>query len=207
MYMWDKSYNFVFVEKRDPLPGHMGIGDIYNGVNDNGDGELEFDAESSFSQSSMTTPKPRGSPGSGKSSSDLAEMLSTMRHMVTARNAASETQKEILELLKRDRESSNGADINGGGTMMNSIEQTQRVINNFESDLTALKAKKQKLVNNGGGTNDENAEKIEKLITSIKDTKHMLKVTRDQLKRQIDAMGSMFKSGDNSSASLKLILL
>ena len=127
--------------------------------------------------------------------------------MVTARNAASETQKEILELLKRDHESSNGADINGGGTMMNSIEQTQRVINNFESDLTALKAKKQKLVNNGGGTNDENAEKIEKLITSIKDTKHMLKVTRDQLKRQIDAMGSMFKSGDDSLASLKLILL
>ena len=28
MYMWDKSYNFVFVEKRDPLPGHMGIGGI-----------------------------------------------------------------------------------------------------------------------------------------------------------------------------------
>jgi hypothetical protein len=128
----------------------------------------------------MTTPKPRGSPGSGKSSSDLAEMLSTMQHMVTARNAASETQKEILELLKHDRESSNGADINGGGTMMNSIKQTQWVINNFELDLTALKAKKQKLVNNEGGTNDENAEKIEKLKTSIKDTKHMLKVTRGQ---------------------------
>lgn len=178
MYMWDKSYNFVFVEKRDPLPGHMGIGDIYYGGNDDGDGELEFDAVSSFGQSSMvTTPKPRSawSPGSGKSSSDLAEMLSTMRHMVTARNAASETQKEILELLKRDHESSNGADINGGGTMMNSIEQTQRVINNFESDLTAFKAKKQKLVNNGGaGTNDENAEKIEKLKTSIKDTKHIV---------------------------------
>ena len=26
MYMWDKSYNFVFVEKKDPLPCHMGIG-------------------------------------------------------------------------------------------------------------------------------------------------------------------------------------
>ncbi len=66
------------------------------------------------------------------------------------KECTSETQKEILELLKRDRESSNGAAINGGGTMINSIEQTQRVINNFESDLTALKAKKQKLVNNGG---------------------------------------------------------
>ncbi len=30
MYMWDKLYNFVFVAKKDPLPGHMGIGDIYN---------------------------------------------------------------------------------------------------------------------------------------------------------------------------------
>ena len=52
-----------------------------------------------------------------------------------------------------------------------------------------------------GGTNDKNAEKIEKLKTSIKDTKHMLKVTRGQLKRQIDAMGSMFKSGDSSASS------
>ena len=48
-----------------------------------------------------------------------------------------------------------------------------------------------------GGTNDENAEKIEKLKTSIKGTKHMLKVACDQLKRHIDAMGSMFKSGDS----------
>jgi hypothetical protein len=31
MYMWDKLYNFVFVAKKDPLPGHMVIGDIYNG--------------------------------------------------------------------------------------------------------------------------------------------------------------------------------
>ena len=46
-----------------------------------------------------------------------------------------------------------------------------------------------------GGTNDKNAEKIEKLKTSIKGTKHMLKVACDQLKRHIDAMGSMFKSG------------
>jgi len=99
MYMWDKSYNFVFVEKRDPLPGHMGIGDIYNGDNDDGDGELEFDAESSFGQSSMTTPKPRGSPGSGKSSSDSAEMLSTMRHMVTARNAPVKHRKRSWSCL------------------------------------------------------------------------------------------------------------
>ncbi len=30
LYMWDKLYNFVFVAKKDPLPGHMAIGDIYN---------------------------------------------------------------------------------------------------------------------------------------------------------------------------------
>jgi hypothetical protein len=60
MYMWDKLYNFVFVAKEDPLPGHMAIGDIYNGDEE----ELSFneegeDALSSFSHhSSMTTPKP-----------------------------------------------------------------------------------------------------------------------------------------------------
>jgi hypothetical protein len=205
MYMWDKSYNFVFVEKKDPLPGHMVIGDVYDRDRDEGKDELEFnrgdDALSSFSQSSMTMPKPRRSPGFGKSSNDLAEMMSTMQDMVTARNAASETQKEILELLKRDCEHSNGAEINREGTMMmNSIEQTQRVINNSESDLTALKAKKQKLVSIGGDTNDE---KVKKLDTAIKDTKHMVKVSRGQLKRQIDAMGSMFKSGDDLASSDK----
>ena len=75
------------------------------------------------------------------------------------------------------------------------------MIKNFELDLTTLKAKKQKLVNNAGGTNDKHAENIKKLITSIKDANHMLKLTRDQLKRQIDAMVSVFKSGDDSSAS------
>jgi hypothetical protein len=65
---------------------------------------------------------------------------------------------------------------------MNSIEQTQRVVNNFHSDLTALKAKKPKLVSIGGDTNDE---KVKKLDTAIKDTKHIVKVSHGQLKRQI----------------------
>ncbi len=52
---------------------------------------------------------------------------------MTARYSASETQKEILTLLKRDQENSHRAELDGG-TMMNGIEQTQRVINNFESD-------------------------------------------------------------------------
>jgi hypothetical protein len=149
----------------------------------------------------MTTPKPRRSPGFGKSSNDLAEMMSTMRDMAMARNSASEMQKEILELLKRDCEHSDEAEINSeGAMMMNSIEQTQWVINNFESDFTALKAKKQKLVSIGGDTNDK---KVKKLDTAIKDTKHMVKVSRGQLKRQINAMGSMFISGDDSASSDK----
>jgi hypothetical protein len=48
--MWDKLYNFVFIVKKDPLTGHMAIGDIYYGDEE----ELGFnkggeDALSSFS--------------------------------------------------------------------------------------------------------------------------------------------------------------
>jgi hypothetical protein len=103
MYMWDKLYNFVIVTKKDPLPGHMAIGDIYNGDEEdlcvNGGGE---DTLSSFSQhSSITTPTPRWSPGFEKNSNDVAKLMSRMRNMAVARNAANETQKEILMLLNK----------------------------------------------------------------------------------------------------------
>ncbi len=136
----------MFVAKKDPLPGHMAIGDIYNGDEEelyfNEEGE---DALSSFSHhSSMTTPKPRRSPGFEKNSNDVAELMSTMRDMAATRNSANETQKEILMLLnKHDQESSNQAEF-GRGTTMNDIEKTQWVIHNFEADLATHKAKETK---------------------------------------------------------------
>jgi hypothetical protein len=94
---------FVFVAKKDPHPGHMAIGDIYNRDEE----ELCFDeggedALSSFSHhSSMTKPKTRWSPGFEKNSNDVAKLMSTMRDMGAARNSANETQKEILMLLNK----------------------------------------------------------------------------------------------------------
>ena len=68
VYMWDKLYNSVFVAKKNPLPGHMAIGDIYNGDKDEGKEELGVnkgnDAIKIFSHLSMTNSKPRRSPGS-----------------------------------------------------------------------------------------------------------------------------------------------
>jgi hypothetical protein len=54
-----------------------------------------------YQHSSMTTPKPRQSPGFDKNSNDVAKLMSTMRDMAAARNAANETQKEILTLLNK----------------------------------------------------------------------------------------------------------
>ncbi len=120
----------------------------------------------------MTTPKSRRSPGFEKNSNDVAELMSTMRDMAAARNAANETQKEILTLLnKHDQESSNEAEF-GRGTTMNDIEQTQRVIHNFEADLATHKGKKQKLVVNIG--DDKNDDRIQKLDKAIKSTKSMI---------------------------------
>jgi valyl-tRNA synthetase len=120
-----------------------------------------------------------------------------MRDMAAARNAANETQKEILTLLnKHDQESSNEAEF-GRGTTMNDIEQTQRVIHNFEADLATHKGKKQKLVVNIG--DDKNDDRIQKLDKAIKSTKSMIKISRAQLKRQMDEMGKTMKGLDNSS--------
>ncbi len=80
---------------------------------------------------------------------------------------------------------------------MNGIEQTQQIINNFEADLATQKAKKQKLVSIEG---DKNDDKIQKLDKAIKFTKNMIKISRVQLKRQMDEMESAMKSeGDSCS--------
>jgi hypothetical protein len=49
----------------------------------------------------MTTPKPRRFPGLEKNSNDVVKLMSMMRDMTAARNAANETQKEILKLLNK----------------------------------------------------------------------------------------------------------
>jgi hypothetical protein len=92
----------------------------------------------------MSTLTPRQSPGFGKSGNgDLAELMITMRDMAATRNSSNETQKEILMLLtKNDREVHERAELDHRGAMMNGIEQTQRVIKNFELDLEKHKGKK-----------------------------------------------------------------
>jgi hypothetical protein len=58
----------VFVAKKDPLPSHTTIGDIYNGDKDEGKEELGMNKGNNalkiLSHLSMTNPKPRQSPGS-----------------------------------------------------------------------------------------------------------------------------------------------
>ena len=77
---------------------------------------------------------------------------------------------------------------------MNGIEQTQRVIKNFELDLEKQKGKKHKLENVGA-----NNEKIQKLDSEIKSTKYMIKILRAELRRQMEEMGSALKGVDDSS--------
>ena len=144
----------------------------------------------------MSTTTPRRSPVSGKSGNDgdLAELMKAMRDVASARSSSNETQKEILKLLtKNDREVTEQAQLDRGA-MMNGIEQTQRVIKNFELDLDKHKAKKQKLENVGA-----NNDKIAKLDKEIKSTKNMIKISRAELIRQMEEMGSALKGVDDSS--------
>ena len=63
-----------------------------------------------------------------------------MRDMAAARNSSNETQKEILMLrTKNDREVHERSELDHRGAMMNGIEQTQRVIKNFELDFIYIK--------------------------------------------------------------------
>ena len=145
----------------------MGIGNMYNDEIDyNSNGEEEELCGGSFnegnSQSDMSTTTPRRSPVSGKSgdNGDLAGLMNAMQDVAATRNSSNETQKEILMLLtKNDREVHERAELDRGA-MMNGIEQNQRVIKNFESDLEKHKAKKQKLENDG--VNNDKIKKLDK---------------------------------------------
>jgi predicted DNA-binding protein YlxM (UPF0122 family) len=117
-----------------------------------------------------------------------------MQDMAATRSSSNETQKEILQLLtKNDHDVDERADLNKSATM-NGIEQTQRVIMNFEVDLEKHKAKKKNFENVG-----ENYSMIQKLDKEIKSTKNMIKISRAELKRQMEEMGRALKCVDDPS--------
>jgi hypothetical protein len=117
--MWDKSYGYMFVKKKEQLPEDVCIGDTYSGRGDGDEGCI-----SSFTLA--TTQRQRSSM-----ENEIEKIKSNMRDLATSRKESSETQREILALLKGDIDTSAGA--NEGN--MNDIDQTQRVIQNFEDDL------------------------------------------------------------------------
>jgi hypothetical protein len=128
--MWDRSYGYVFVDKKGQLPEDVCIGDTYSCRGDDDKGCV-----SSFTLA--MTPRQRSSI-----KNDMEKIRTDIRDLATARKESSENQREILALLKGDIDSS--AQSNKGN--MNDIEQTQQVIKNFEEDLNKQNAKKQKLM-------------------------------------------------------------
>ncbi len=84
---------------------------------------------------------------------------------------------------------------------MHDIEQTQRVIKNFEVDLNKQNAKKRKLMDRSiDGMNDS---KISKVENDIQEIKRMIKISKQQLKskmvRMENAMKKSNKEKDSSS--------
>jgi hypothetical protein len=77
---------------------------------------------------------------------------------------------------------------------MNDIEQTQRVIQNFETDLENHKSKKQKILQSGDDTS--------KIDEKIKTTRKMLIISRGQLTRQMDEIGKMMNDSGNNTGDL-----
>jgi hypothetical protein len=129
--MWDRSYGYVFVEKKEQLPEYVFIGDTYSGRGDDDEGCV-------ISFTFATTPRPTSMSVETK----IEKIWSDIRDLATTQKESSENQREILALLKGDIDSSAGS--NNGN--MHDIEQTQRVIKNFEGDLNKQNAKKRKLM-------------------------------------------------------------
>jgi predicted nucleic acid-binding Zn-ribbon protein len=99
---------------------------------------------------------------------------------------------EILSLLK-------DGDDKIHSLSMNDIEQTQRVIQNFQDVLARQKEKKRKLDSN------TDAAKIDKLKKGIKDTKKNIKIANDKLAQQMKqlekSMNGEEKEEESSASS------
>ncbi len=156
--MWDKSYGYVFVEKKEQLPKDVCIGDTYSGRGDDDEGCV-----SSFTLA--TTPRQRSSV-----KNEMEKIRPDIRDLATAREESSENQREILALLKRDIDTSAGSNKDN----MNDIEQTQRVIKNFEEDLNKQNANKWKLMKHS--IDVMNDSKISKVENKIREIKRMIKI-------------------------------
>ncbi len=100
------------------------------GVTHSGRGDDDEGCASSFTLA--MTPRQRSSM-----ENEMEKIRTNMRDLATAKKESSENQREILALLKRDIDTSSGA--NEGN--MNNIEQTQRIIKNFEVDMKKQKCK------------------------------------------------------------------
>ena len=185
VYIWDKEYDFVFVTKKDSLPSHMHIGDHYNGDDggDDDDDDEVFDfTNNDNNNSNQVTPRPSSrtsnkSPIPRTNNNEVAALTQAVQDMVAAKRSNDAVTKEILELIKHGSESNNSARGN-----WNDIEQAQRVIKSFKADLEEHKSKKQKVLDSGV---DKTDKKVTKLDEKIKATRRMIKISEEELARQM----------------------
>jgi hypothetical protein len=177
--MWDRSYGYVFVEKKEQLPEDVCIGDTYSSRGRDDD----KGCVSSFTLA--MTPRQRSSV-----ENEMAKIRTDIRDLATARKESSENQREILALLKGDIDTSAGS--NEGN--MNDIEQTQRVIKNFEEDLNKHNVKKQKLMDRS--IDVMNNLKVSKVENEIQEIKRMIKISKQQLKSKMGRMEQAMKKSN-----------
>jgi hypothetical protein len=182
--MWDRSYGYVFVEKKEQLPEDVCIGDTFSGRG-------RDDDEGCVSCFTLaTTPRQRSSV-----ENEMEKIRTDIKDLATARKESSENQREILSLLKGDIDTSAGS--NEGN--MNDIEQTQRVIKNFEEDLNKQNGKKQKLMDRS--IDVMNDSKVSKVENELQEIKRMIKISKQQLKSKMGRMEQAMKKSNEEEDS------
>jgi hypothetical protein len=137
-----------------------------------------------------TTPRQRSSV-----ENEMEKIRTNIRDLATAKKESSENQREILALLKGDIDTSAGS--NEGN--MNDIEQTQRVIKNFEEDLNKQYGKKRKLMHRS--IDVMNNSKVSKVESKIQEIKRMIKISKQQLKSKMGRMEQAMKKSNKEEDS------
>jgi hypothetical protein len=197
--MWDRMFGHVFADVKDPLPDEAAIGERYDDDDYIDYGNEDDDNDEMTSSRSRSASKRRANAKSPSVDKNMEKMLNIVGDMSKARKAASDHMSEILSLLKDGKD---GDDAVHSGSI-NDIEQTQRVIRNFQDDLAKQKEKKRKLDSN----TESGKSKIEKLKKSMKETKKNIKIANEKLAQQMKQLqkamggeGSAEESTDSSDS-------
>ena len=202
VHIWDKQYNWLLTDEKDPLPQNCAIDDSTITIDfDNNQNDKEGDDEFSISRFLSPTPGRATNRRSFSSSTTKGRSAPKERRAVAALEKSNDSwdssksaESEIITIMRRMEGAiaGEGTDDTASKTraLVEDVNRTRTLIRLSEGDLKRLKKKKRKLSSN----TEKNANKIKAIKIKIKRQERELETmetTRYNQTRRLDELNKI----------------